>query len=151
MSLQERISTEFKEAMKAGDTVRRGVLTMLRSAIYNKAIEKGKKDMPVSDEEAQDVILSEIKKRKDAALQFQGARREDLAKKEEGEALILMAFLPEQLSQEEVLRRVEDAIAKIGASTPKDTGKVLSVLSKELKGRADMSRVAQIVKEKLLG
>lgn len=151
MNLKDRIEAEFTQAIKSGDRARRSVLAMLKSAIYNKAIEKGKKNAPVSDEDAQDVILSEIKKRKDALAHYKTAGRDDLAKKEEEEAAMLMTFLPVQLSQDEVLALVSDAIAKTGASTKKDTGKVLAALSKQAKGRADMSMVAHMVKEKLLG
>jgi len=149
MTLEEKITSDFKEAMKAGDSARRMVLSLLKAALHNKEIEKKKKDMPLTDEEVQDVILSEVKKRKDAMAQLRAAGREELAQKEETEIAVLSAYLPAQLPEADVRALVADAIAKTGASSVKETGKVLGMLSKDLKGKADMSFVAQIVKEEL--
>lgn len=150
MNLYEQIETEFKRAVKTGDALSRLVLGMLKSAIRNKAIEKGNKDAPVSDEDAQNIIISEIKKRKDSAGQYRAARRDDLAQNEEQEAAILARFLPPQLSESDVRARIVSAIAETGAASMKDMGKVLALLASEMKGKADMSAVAKIVKESLL-
>lgn len=151
MRLEEKIAADFKEAFKAGDVLRRSVLTMLKSVIHNKAIEKKQKDAAMSDEEVLDIIASEVKRRRDAAGQYRTANREDLAEKEEAEAATLIAYLPAQLSEEEIVAAVDAAIAKTGAAGEKDKGKVLGILSKELKGKADMGAVSQIVIKKLLG
>lgn len=150
MTLYEQIEAEFKRAVKTSDALDRLVLGMLKSAIRNKAIEKGNKDAPVSDEDAQSVILSEIKKRKDSAQQYRAAYREDLARNEEQESAVLAQFLPPQLSEGDVRARIVSAIAETGAAGVKDMGKVLALLASEMKGKADMSAVAKIVKEALL-
>lgn len=151
MTLYEKIIADFKDAFKSGDAVKRGALTMLKSAIQNKAIEKGKKDVSPTDDEVMEVIGSEVKKRKDSAAQFRAAARHELADKEEQEIAALMVYLPLQLTEAELVPLVVGAIVATGASSEKDMGKVLGLLSKELKGRADMALVAQIVRKKLLG
>ncbi|MBI5913034.1 GatB/YqeY domain-containing protein [Candidatus Azambacteria bacterium] len=151
MTLYEKILADFKDAFKSGDAVKRGTLAMLKSAIQNKAIEKGTKDTPPTDDEVMDVIGSEVKKRRDSVTQFRAAERHELADKEEQELASLMVYLPAQLTEEELSPLVADAVLKAGASSEKDMGKVLGLLSRELKGRADMALVAQIVKKKLLG
>lgn len=149
MTLAEKIASDFKGAMKTGDTVRRSVLSLLKAALHNKAIEKRKKDVPFSDEEIVEVVAAEIKKRKDAAEQYKAAGRDELSRKEEAELTVLMGYMPPQLPENEIRVLVADAIAKTGAAGQKDMGKVLGFLSKQMKGRADMSLVAQIVKENL--
>ncbi len=149
MNLYEHIEAEFKRAMKTGDALSRLVLGMLKSAIRNKAIEKGNKDAPVSDDDAQSIIVSEIKKRKDSAAQYRAAGRGDLADNEAQEAAVLARFLPPQLSEDDIRARIVSAIEETGAATVKDMGKVLAALTAEMKGKADMSVVAKIVKESL--
>lgn len=151
MRLEEKIAADFKEAFKAGDVLRRSVLTMLKSTIHNKAIEKKQKDAVITDDEVLDIIASEVKRRRDAAGQFRDAGRQDLAEKEEAEAVILMTYLPAQMGEDEIMAAVDAAIATTGAAGEKDKGKVLGLLSKELKGKADMGIVSRIVVQKLLG
>lgn len=151
MTLYEKIIEDFKDASKARDAVKRGTLAMLKSALQNKAIEKGKKDILPNDDEVMEVIGSEVKKRRDSVTQFRAAQRHELADKEEQELASLMVYLPAQLTEDELVPLVADAVARSGASSEKDMGKALGLLSKELKGRADMTLVAQIVKKKILG
>ncbi|MEK7488006.1 MAG: GatB/YqeY domain-containing protein [Patescibacteria group bacterium] len=151
MTLYEKIIADFTDACKARDAVKRGTLAMLKSAIQNKAIEKGTKDIPPTDDEVMDVIGSEVKKRRDSITQFRAAQRHELADKEEQELAVLMVYLPAQLTEDELVPLVADAVMRSGASSEKEMGKVLGLLSKELKGRADMALVAQIVKKKILG
>lgn len=151
MTLYEKIIEDFKDASKARDAVKRGTLAMLKSALQNKAIEKGKKDIPPTDDDVMEVIGSEVKKRRDSVTQFRAAQRDELADKEEQELAVLMVYLPAQLTEDELAPLVADAVARSGASSEKDMGKALGLLSKELKGRADMTLVAQIVKKKILG
>ncbi|MCR4323140.1 MAG: GatB/YqeY domain-containing protein [Candidatus Azambacteria bacterium] len=151
MTLYEKILADFKDAFKSGDTVTRGTLAMLKAVMQNKAIEKGEKDTPPTDEEVMDSIGSEVKKRRDSVTQFRAAERNELADKEEQELTVLMRYLPVQLTEEELSPLIVDAITKVGAVNEKDMGKVLGVLSGALKGRSDMALVAQIVRRKLLG
>ena len=149
MSLHQKIEQDFKEAFKAGDQARRLVLGMLKTALLNKAIEKKSKDEPLSDQEIESIISSEVKKRRDAAAQYAEGGRSDLVAKEEGEIVMLMVYLPQQYTKEEIEKLAQEAIAQAGAAGEKDFGKVMSVLAPRVKGRADGAMVARIVKEHL--
>jgi len=149
MSLHQKIEQDFKEAFKAGDQARRLVLGMLKTALLNKAIEKKSKDEPLSDQEIESIISSEVKKRRDAAAQYAEGGRSDLVAKEEGEIVMLMVYLPQQYTKEEIEKLAQEAIAQTGAVGEKDFGKVMSVLAPRVKGRADGAMVARIVKEHL--
>ena len=145
MSLHQKIEQDFKEAFKAGDQARRLVLGMLKTAFLNKAIEKKSKDEPLSDQEIESIISSEVKKRRDAAAQYAEGGRSDLVAKEEGEIVMLMVYLPQQYTKEEIEKLAQEAIAQTGAVGEKDFGKVMSVLAPRVKGRADGAMVARIV------
>ena len=149
MFLHQKIEQDFKEAFKAGDQARRLVLGMLKTALLNKAIEKKNKDEPLSDQEIESIISSEVKKRRDAAAQYAEGGRSDLVAKEEGEIVMLMVYLPQQYTKEEIEKLAQEAIAQTGAVGEKDFGKVMSVLAPRVKGRADGAMVARIVKEHL--
>ena len=149
MSLHQKIEQDFKEAFKAGEQARRSVLIMLKSALLNKAIEKKSKDKPLSDDDVQSVVSAEIKKRRDAAVQYLSGGRPDLAAKEEAEVAVLIGYLPQQYTKEEIKKLAEEAIAQTGANEEKDFGKMMSVLAPRVKGRADGSLVARIVREAL--
>src|SRR3989338_3318267 len=112
MSLHQKIEQDFKEAFKAGDQARRLVLGMLKTALLNKAIEKKSKDEPLSDQEIESIISSEVKKRRDAAIQYSGGGRLDLAAKEEAEVAMLVGYLPQQYTEEEIKKLVQEAIAQ---------------------------------------
>ena len=146
MSLHQKIEQDFKEAFKAGDQARRLVLGMLKTAFLNKAIEKKSKDEPLSDQEIESIISSEVKKRRDAAAQYAEGGRSDLVAKEEGEIVMLMVYLPQQYTKEEIEKLAQEAIAQTGAVGEKDFGKVMSVLAPRVKGRADGAMVARIVR-----
>ncbi|OGN02106.1 MAG: hypothetical protein A2655_00065 [Candidatus Yanofskybacteria bacterium RIFCSPHIGHO2_01_FULL_43_42] len=160
--LKEKIQQNMKEAMKAGDAVRRLVLSLLQSAIKNKELEKRSKLSKtgadadkleelslLSDEEIIDVISSEVKKRKESIESYENAGREELARKERDELAILMEYMPEQMSEDEIREEAKKAIAEIGAKDIKEMGKVLGALMPKLKGRADGQTVSKIVKEEL--
>ena len=146
MLLHQKIEQDFKEAFKAGDQARRSVLAMLKSALLNKAIEKRSKDEPLSDDDVQSVVSAEIKKRRDAAVQYSSGGRPDLAAKEEAEVAVLIGYLPQQYTKEEIEKLAEEAIAQTSAAGEKDFGKLMSVLAPRVKGRADGALVARIVK-----
>jgi len=146
MSTKEVVSEDFKAAFKSGDATAKSVLTMLKSEIKNKEIDnKGE----LSDDDVLSIITSEVKKRRDSQKQYSDAGRDDLAKGEEDEIAVLVKYLPEQLSEEEVTSLVEAAVSETGAEDIKDLGKVMTALKDKVKGRADGSLVAKIVKEKL--
>lgn len=146
MSLKEKINQDFIAARKAKNKVVADVLTMVRTAIRYKEIEKKKE---LADDEIMAVVSHEIKQRKDSMAQFSSGNRQDLVAKEKKELDILMAYLPAQLSESEITDLVSEAIKKSGASGPKDMGKVMGLLMKDLKGKADGSLVQQLVRKKL--
>lgn len=160
--LKEKLQSDMKNAMKAGDATRRLVLSLLQSAIKNKELEKRTKLSrsgigadkleelsKLSDEEIMDVIYSEVKKRKESIESYEKGGREELAQKERDELNILMEYMPEQMSEDEIRIEAKKAIAETDAKDIKEMGKVLGVLMPKLKGRADGQTVSRIVKEEL--
>lgn len=148
-SLKEKITGDIKESLKQGKAERLSTLRMLISVIANKEIEKLKKETGLSDPEVIEVVSSEVKKRRDAVELYRKGGREDSAKKEEAEIAVLMEYLPAQLSEAEIKAIVKIAIAKTGASGEKDFGKVMKELMPQVKGKADGTLLAKLVKELL--
>lgn len=145
MTLKEQITSDLKDALKSGDTLKRSVLGMLKSSIGNKEIEKRKKDTGLSEEESIEVIRSEVKKRMDSAAAFRFAGDEERAKSEESEAVILKKYLPPEASDEDVKSVVEKAIVSAGSKSKKDFGKIMGLAMKEIGSRADGNKVKQIL------
>ncbi len=148
MALKEKISEDMKAAMKAHEKERLAVIRMVRSAIRQMEID-GKKEL--DDEGVIAVISKEVKMRKDSLEEFQKGGREDLVAKTQAEIDVLLPYLPEQLSEEEITVLVKEAMEQTGASAPKDMGKVMGVLMPKVKGRADGKLVNGIVKSMLQG
>jgi uncharacterized protein len=149
MSLKQKIFSDMKEAMKAGDAVKRDTLRMLDSMIKNTEIEKMKKDEGLTDAETQDVIARAVKQRKDAVAQYVAGGRPELAEKENQEIKILMDYMPEQMSEDEVRKIIREVIAQTGAATKADIGKVMGQAMGRLKGQADGNLVKKIAEEEL--
>ena len=137
MNLQERIDNDIKEAMKARQTDRLGVLRMLKSAVKNFAIEKGGADLKLSDEEIFPVIRKEVKKRCDSIESFETGGRPELAAKERTELEFLGEYLPQPLSPEELAALVKEAIAEAGATSKAQMGAVMKIATAKAAGRAD--------------
>ena len=146
MSLEERLLDEMKQAMKTNDKLRLSTIRMIRSALKNKEIELRKK---VEDEEAAKVIQAMVRKGEESVEQFQLGGRTDLVEKEKKEIEILKTFLPQALSQEEVLKIIEQSIQETQASSSKDIGKVMKSVMPKIAGKADGKLINQLVKEKL--
>jgi uncharacterized protein YqeY len=146
MSLIARLEDEVKQAMLARDTQRRDALRLILSSL--KSAEK-ELQRPLSDDEELQVLQRERKKRQEAAEAFHGAGREEQAAQEEAELAILQEFMPEPLSEEDVERIVDDAIAENGATSLRDMGRVMKDVMPQIAGRADGSAVSQLVREKL--
>lgn len=146
MNLIEKISEDTKEALKTGDQLKLSTLRMLNAELKNKKIDLGK---DLSEEEIFSLISKEAKKRTDTAQTFSDAGRDDLAQKEQAEAKILETYLPAQLSDEELATLVDEVITQTQATTKSDMGKVMGALKEKVAGRADGTRVAQIVQAKL--
>ena len=148
MSLKEKLTADMKEAMKAREEGRQrlGVIRLVRGAIRQQEID-GLREL--DDEAVLSVISKEVKQRRDAIEEFQKGGRDDLVRQNEAEIAILMEYLPQQMTEDEVRSAVQEAIAATGASTPKDMGKVMKELMLKVKGRADGKLVNQIVRERL--
>jgi uncharacterized protein YqeY len=146
MSLEERLADEMKSALKSRDTLRLSVIRMARAAVKNKEIEERKR---LDDNAVTRVINGLVKKGEESLVHFQQANRRDLIEKQERELEILRSFLPRQLSQEEILALVNEAIRETNAIEMKDVGKVMKALMPKIAGRADGKVVHQMVAEKL--
>lgn len=148
MSIKERLLEDMKQAMKAREDgkLQLSVIRMIRASIKNAEIECRHE---LSDSETLDVLAREVKLRRDAMDEFSKANRLDLADNLRDELAILMAYLPEQLSEAELRALVTKAVQTTGASSPKEMGKVMAVLMPEIKGRADGKLVNQLVRSAL--
>jgi len=140
------IQEEVKTSMRMGEREKTTTLRMAVAEIKKEEIEK-KSDL--NDQEVTSILQKMIKQRKDSCNQFRSAGRDELAQKEEREIETLTQFLPEQLGEEEIKELVTKAITNLKAETPKDIGKVMGTLKSDLQGKADMSVVSHLVKEKL--
>lgn len=174
MALKEAIQEDLKESLREKDELRSSVLRMVMSSLHNQEIEKktklrrpGKitaeeveKQGQLTDDEIIDVIFSEIKKRKEAILEFSAhtgsasggdkTKIDNAINKEKKELEILQKYLPEQLSEQNLKNMAKEAIDKLGAKEMKDMGRVLAELMSKVKGKAEGSLVSKVVKELLL-
>lgn len=146
MSLKDRITEDMKTAMRARDTARLSTIRLLLAAIKQKEIDER---TVVEDSDVVVIIERLIKQRRDSIEQFGRANRQDLVDQETFELSVLAGYQPEQASVEELAAAVADAMAETGASGPADMGKVMALLKPKLAGRADMSAVSRLVKERL--
>ena len=144
MSLKDRISDDLKQALKEGDDVRKRTLRLLLAAVHNAEIEKGG---PLDDSGALAVIAKQAKQRRESAEEFRKGGRQDLVEREEAEAAVLQAYLPAAMSREEIAAAARKVIAEVGAQGPRDVGKVMPVLVKQLAGRAEGSEISAVVRE----
>jgi len=146
MSLEERLVEEMKQAMKSSDKLRLSTIRMIRSGLKNKEIELRKK---LEDEDIIKVIQVMVRKGEESVEQFQAGGRIDLVEKETREIEILKSFLPQPLSQEEILKIIDQSIQETQASSPKDIGKVMKSVIPKIGGKADGKLINQLVKERL--
>jgi uncharacterized protein YqeY len=148
MKLTERLETDLKAAMKARDELRLRVLRMLKSDLRYKEIELGHE---LSDDETLAVFSTAAKKRREAIGEYDRGGRQDLSDTEKAELDIISLYLPEQLSQDELINLIDKAIAESGAVTIRDMGAVMKALMPEIRGRADGKAVNALVKARLEG
>lgn len=146
MSLKENLLQDMKEAMKNKETIRKNTIQLVRGGVLQ--IEKDKQ-VELDDEGVLEVISKELKKRRDSLPDFEKSGRMDLVDDLNKEIEILLAYLPEQLSEAEIKNIVEEAINEVGATTMKDMGKVMGAVTPKVKGRADNKIVSSFVKELL--
>ncbi|WP_069789776.1 GatB/YqeY domain-containing protein [Cyanobacterium sp. IPPAS B-1200] len=150
MSLKDKIGEDIKTAMKAKDKIRLETVRSIKKVLLEKEVElrdKGK-DSLSPDDEVQ-ILVQQAKQRRDSIEQYLKANRPDLAEKEEAELAVIETYLPEQMSDEELSEVLDQIIAQVGASSPKDMGKVMGVVMKDLKGKADGKKIQELVKTKL--
>jgi uncharacterized protein YqeY len=137
MALQTQVDSDIKDAMRAKDAAKLGVLRMLKSALMNAAIEKAGAGTILDDGEATAVIRKEVKKRQDSIESFEKAGRAELAAKEKAEIEFLAAYLPQALGADELAALVREAIAEAGATSKKEMGAVMKIANAKAAGRVD--------------
>lgn len=146
MELRDQIPEDLKSALRQKKSLELSVLRMLQAAIKNKEIDsKGK----LNDEQVVQVISSEIKKRREAEEEYIKVGRKDAAETEKMEVDILMKYMPQQLSEEEITARSLEVISEVGAGGLKDLGTVMKTVMSQLKGKADGKLISRIVKDEL--
>jgi uncharacterized protein YqeY len=146
VTLIEELEKDVKDAMRSGDAARRDALRLIIASLKS-----AEKDLlrPLSEEEELQVLQRERKKRIEAAEAFRGGGREEQAAKEEAELAVLEEFMPEPVTEEELERILDDAIAENGATSMRDMGRVMKDVMPQIAGRADGAAVSQMLREKL--
>jgi uncharacterized protein YqeY len=148
MSLKDRLTEDLKQAMRQGDERRKSTIRLVRAAITNAKIERGK---DLSEDEVLAVIAKQAKQRRESVAEFAKAGRQDLVDQEEEELQILLSYLPAQMSRHEIEVAARQVIAEVGATSMAQMGEVMRRLMSQLKGKADGSLVNQVVREILTG
>src|SRR6266496_2982306 len=149
MSIQERIDSDLKDAMRAKDTTKLGVLRMITSALKYAAIAKSDADAELSEAEAAQVIRKQAKQRQDSIESFKKGGRTELANKEKEELLILNLYLPQAMSADELAKVVRETVSEVGASSKAQMGAVMKALQAKVAGRVDGKTLSQEVSRQL--
>ena len=148
MALRERLNEDMKGAMKAREQDRLDALRLMLAAVKQREVDER---ITLDDAGVIAVVEKMIKQRRESIVQYEKGARKDLADKERFEIGILEAYLPQQLSQDEIDAVIAEAFAATGAKSPADMGKVMGVVKPRLAGRADMGKVSAMVKARLAG
>lgn len=143
-TIKERLQEDWKQALKAKDKFKAETLSTAKSAIL--LVEKTD-GIKLEDEKVIEIISKEIKQAREAMLEFEKGNRQDLVDEAKARIEILLEYLPQQLSEDEILEIVKDAASQVGANSIKDMGKVMATVRPKIVGRADGKLVSQIVKE----
>jgi uncharacterized protein YqeY len=151
MTLQERVDSDLKDAMRAKDAVKLGVLRMVKSALKYSAIEKAGAESQLDDAEAAQVIRKQVKQRQDSIESFEKGGRPELAAKEKDELAILQSYLPQGLNADELAKIVRETISEVGATSKAQMGAVMKGLQTKVAGRADGKTLSQEVQRQLGG
>ena len=149
MTLQQRVDSDLKEAMRAKDAMKLGVLRMLKSALKYAAIAKSDAEAELSDAEAVQVIRKQAKQRQDSIESFEKGGRAELADKEKDELAILNTYLPQGMSPDELAKVVRETIAELGATSKAQMGAVMKALQTKVGGRADGKTLSSEVQKQL--
>ncbi|HEV2213354.1 MAG TPA: GatB/YqeY domain-containing protein [Gammaproteobacteria bacterium] len=148
MSLKDQITSDMKEAMKAGAKERLAVIRLILAAVKQKEVDER---ITLDDAQLLTVLEKMLKQRRESVTQFLQGNRKDLADKEEAEIKVIQAYMPAQLSDAELDKLVAEAVAQSGAASVKDMGKVMGILKPKVAGKADMGAVSAKIKAKLGG
>src|SRR2546430_2273665 len=149
MNLSERVDEDLKEAMRARNASKLGVLRMLKSALTYAAIEKSGAEGKLTDAEAAQAIRKQVKQRQDSIESFEKGGRAELAAKEKEELSILNTYLPQAMSADELAKVVRETIAEVGATSKAQMGAVMKALQTKVAGRADGKTLSQEVQKQL--
>ncbi len=142
----EQLEKDMIEAMKNKEKDRLTVIRMVKASMKQEQIDRKRE---INDELLIDIVNKQIKMRKDSITEFEKGNRQDLIDKTQAEIDILMKYLPEQLSEEEVLKVIDEIFAEVKPESQKDMGRVMGLAQSKLKGKADMKTVSTIIREKL--
>ncbi len=146
MSLKQQINDDMKAAMRAKETARLGAIRLLLAAMKQREVDER---IELADADVVSIIEKMLKQRRDSISQYEAAGRQDLADVEKFEMTVLQAYMPQQLSEAEIVAAIAEAIAATGAAGPQDMGKVMGVVKPKLAGRADMGKVSGLIKAQL--
>ena len=146
MSLKQQINEDMKTAMRAKETARLGAIRLLLAAMKQREVDER---IELNDADVVSIIEKMLKQRRDSISQYKAANRQDLVDVEEFEVSVLQAYMPQQLSEAEIVSAIAEAIAATGAAGPQDMGKVMGVVKPKLAGRADMGKVSGLIKAQL--
>jgi uncharacterized protein len=149
VGLKQRLDEDLKAALLAGEREKADVLRGLKAVVLNEEVAKGVRDTGLEDAAIEQLFAREVKKRAESATVYDGAGRPELALQERAEATIIEHYLPEQLSEDDILAAVTAAITELGANGPQMMGQVIGVVKSKLGNTADGSVIARIVKEQL--
>lgn len=146
MSLKQQINDDMKAAMRAKETARLGAIRLLLAAMKQKEVDER---IELDDAAVVSIIEKMLKQRRDSISQYKAANRQDLVDVEEFEVTVLQAYMPQQLSEDEIKAVIAEVIAATGAAGPQDMGKVMGAVKPKLAGKADMGKVSGLIKAQL--
>ncbi len=149
MALKSQIETDLKAALLGGDRFVAEVLRGLKAVILDEEVKQGKRDEGLDDETIEKLIVREVKKRQDSATQYEAAGRPELVEAERNESKVIEAYLPEQLSDDDIKNAIQEAISTMGVSGPAAMGQVIGAVKGKLGNAADGGTIARLVKEAL--
>ena len=149
MALKSQIDNDVKAALLGGDRFRADVLRGLKAVILNEEVAQGKRDEGLNDATIEQLIAKEVKNRLDSVQQYTAANRPELAEAEQAEAKVLEEYLPEQLSEDDIKKTIDETIAALGVSGPQAMGQVIGAVKGKLGNTADGSTIARLVKDSL--
>nr|WP_330396851.1 GatB/YqeY domain-containing protein [Anaeromicrobium sediminis] len=144
VTLQEKLMADLKDAMKSKDKVKKSVITMIRASIKQFEVDNRAE---MTDQQILEIMFKQVKQKRDAIVEFTKGNREDLVEEAKAEIEVIMNYLPKQLTEDEIRVLVKEAVEAVGATSPKDMGKLMGALMPKVKGKADGKVVNKIVRE----